>query len=474
MSGELYPDFPILVVDDEASIVQAVLSILKSDGITNVYGLEESSAALGFTTSRDVGIVLVDLVMPVVSGFEILTALRRDRPEVSVAVITGNRELEQAVECMRAGAADYLTKPMEGSRLVATVRRLIENQELARENRRIRDRMLSTREARHPAFDAIVSADPAMEALMRYAEAIAPTSQPVLVTGETGTGKELFARALHDLGGRSGAFVAVNLAGLDDGFFTDTLFGHRAGAFTGAAKALDGLVENAKNGTPFLDEIGDLSQSSQVKLLRFLDTGEYLQLGSDAMKRSRARIIVATNQDLADEVARGSFRKDLYYRLKAHYIDIPPLRERLRDIPLLVTHFLRAAALEEGREAIDPPARLFALLSTYRFPGNVRELKAMVFDSFSRSRGNRLLMKPFQEAIGTGGETGPRELATLRFPDLLPSLRGTVDLLIAEALERSEGNQALAARLLGISPQALSKRLKRSRPPITRGKLNQG
>jgi DNA-binding NtrC family response regulator len=459
MSTDLYPEFPIVVVDDEAPIVQAVLSILKAEGITNAFGLQDSMAAMGFIETRDVGIVLVDLIMPGLTGQELLVELRHNRPEISVAVVTGNREIEQAVACMRLGAADYLTKPVEGSRLVATVRRLIENQELRRENLRIKDRMLAISAARHPAFAKIITADPAMESLMKYSEAIAPTSHPVLITGETGTGKELFARAIHELSGRSGDFIAVNVAGLDDAFFSDALFGHRAGAFTGAEKALEGLIEKAKEGTLFLDEIGDLALASQVKLLRVIETGEFYPVGSDSMKRSKARIVVATNVDLSREAGEGVFRKDLFYRLKSHHIQIPPLRDRLGDVPLLFDHFLASAAASLGSPVPESPSRLMSLLSTYEYPGNVRELEAMVFDGFSRGMG-RLQLKFFKAAIGGRGNLAAQELSSLNFPSRLPTIKKTIELLIAEAIKRASGNQALAARLLGISPQAMSKRLK--------------
>jgi DNA-binding NtrC family response regulator len=461
MSRDLYPEFPIVIVDDEAVIVEGVLAILGSEGITNVAGFQDASEAAAYIAGRDIGIVLVDLVMPGMGGLELITRLRLEKPEILTAVITGNHEIETAVQCMRAGADDYLTKPVDANRLVATLRRLIEKRELQLENQRMRDKMLAPCAGRPAAFDAVLTCDPAMEGLMGYAEAIAPTPYPVLITGETGTGKELFARAIHDLSGRGGAFMAVNAAGLDDAFFSDALFGHRAGAFTGAAKALDGLVEKARNGTLFLDEIGDLALASQVKLLRVMETGEYYPLGSDFMKRSNARMIVATNRDLAGEVAEGRFRKDLFYRLKAHHLHIPPLRERPGDIPLLVEDFLRSAALECGRPLPELPEKLFVLLSTYGFPGNVRELETMVLDAFSRCRGRSLPLRPFEEAMGSEGRAAPREYADLSFPRILPTIRRATERLVEEALRRSEGNQALAARLLGISPQALGKRLKK-------------
>ncbi len=287
MSERLYPEQPVLVVDDEAYIVASVLGSLKAEGITNVFGIQDPEEVLGFLESSGACLVLLDLSMPRLSGEELLPLIKERHPDAAVVVVTGNRELERAVACMRAGAEDYLTKPVERPRLAATARRLIERQELARENREISERLLRPAAARprHPAFARVLGADPAMSAIMSYAEAIAPSSHPVLVTGETGTGKELFARALHELSGRGGEFVPLNAAGLDDAFFSDALFGHRAGAFTDARAPLEGLIERAKGGTLFLDEMGDLSPASQVKLLRVIESGEYYAVGSDLLKR---------------------------------------------------------------------------------------------------------------------------------------------------------------------------------------------
>jgi DNA-binding NtrC family response regulator len=471
MSYGLAPDFPVLIVDDDEAVVQSMIHVLKSDGISNVFGFEASLDAMEFIDNNDAGIVLVDLNMPIMSGKELLTTVEQNRPEILVAVVTGDRELERAIECMRLGAADYLLKPVEASRLIGTVRRLIEYQELRRENTRIKERMLAASRSRHPAFARVVTSDPRMESLMKYAEAIAPTPHPVLITGETGVGKELFARAVHELSGRKGEFVPVNVAGLDDNFFSDYLFGHKSGAFTGAQAPLGGLIEKASEGTLFLDEIGDLSLASQVKLLRVIETGEFYPLGADSTKRNRSRVIVATNKDLARSSVEGAFRKDLFFRLKAHNIHIPPLRERMGDLPLLVDRFLTDAAKAAGRAMPEVPDKLYAFLSAYEFPGNVRELQAMVMDAYSRDSG-RIALKSFRAAIGGSSQLAPSELTSLVFPSILPSIQRTVEALIAEAIKRSDGNQALAARLLGISPQALSMRLKKKKGENRENKLN--
>jgi DNA-binding NtrC family response regulator len=466
--------FSILVVDDETYVRASIESALKSAGIGNVTGASEPVEAMEIIASREVGIVLLDLSMPVMSGEELLLRIREEQPGIAVVVVTGNRDIDKAVECMRAGAADYLVKPVERERLVATVRRLIEHQELLRENEDIKERLLSAKVPRNAAFSEIATADARMLQLMGYVDAIARSSHPVLVTGETGVGKELFSRAVHAISGRKGELVAINAAGLDDSLFADLLFGHRKGAYTGADSDLEGLIDKAKDGTLFLDEIGDLSPASQLKLLRVIETGEYFPLGSDLMRRGKARFVVATNRDLDAAVASGHFRRDLYYRLRAHRVRIPPLRERLGDLPLLVERFIAAAAEELGKKPPIAPQELYPLLRSYSFPGNVRELQSMVFEAVNGATANVLPLSIFRDVIEdakreghSGGERSAEARAQngpeLLFPNPLPSASELTALLFDEALKRADGNQSVAARLLGVSPQAVSKRMRSRR-----------
>jgi len=464
MNDVLYPPFGILMVDDEASWLHTLaLSLERSAGITNLLACEDSREVMDLLARHEIGIVLLDLTMPHVSGEEILRRINEDFPEVSVIVISGLNQLETAVRCVQAGAFDYFVKSTEEDRIIKGVRRAIRWQELQRENGEMRRLFLDDRMEFPEAFASIVTQDKGMRSIFHYIEAVAKGGNPVLVTGESGTGKELIARAIHALSRRTGPLVAVNVAGLDEGVFADTLFGHTKGAFTGASEARNGMVEQAADGTLFLDEIGDLQASSQVKLLRLLQEGEYYPLGSDRPRWMRARVVVATNQNLAEKQASGSFRKDLYFRLRSHHVHLPALRERPGDLPCLLDHFLEMAARDFGKKKPTPPKELAILLANYGFPGNVRELKSMVFDAVGAHQGKILSMEAFKRAIGEQEigtvvpERGSNPFGAL---DRIPTLGEAHALLVQEALRRAEGNQSLACRMLGITQSALSKRLK--------------
>ena len=459
---------PVLLVDDEPQILRSASVVLRSSGIARVITLEDIRAVLPLLAEQDVGVMVLDLTMPYLSGQVLLEHMTADYPDISVIVMTATNDLETAVQCMQAGAIDYLVKPVEANRLVASVRRALEIRALRAEVLSLKERLLTDSPPHREAFAEIITQSKAMHGIFRYVEAIAHSPQPVLITGETGTGKELIARALHRLRGGRREFVAVNVAGLDDTVFSDTLFGHTRGAFTGADRPRDGLITQATEGTLFLDEIGDLASASQVKLLRLLQDGSYYPLGADSPRQSHARIVVATNYDVAQHVAAGHFRKDLYYRLRAHHLQIPPLRARQEDLPLLINHFLEKAAEALSKPAPTPPLALYRLLRTYGFPGNVRELEAMVFDAVARHDGGLLSLQSFKATIAEGPPTlqdgaEPAALTSLSalFPDRLPTLSEAQEALIAEALRRAEGNQGLAAGMLGLSRQALNKRLTR-------------
>ncbi len=470
MNTSTYPYLPVLMVDDELQALNSFETVLRSARNNNCIRCQDSREVTPLLSKQEIEVILLDLRMPYLSGEELLSMITSEYPEVPVIIITGANDVETAVKCMKSGASDYMVKPVEKSRLIGGVRRAIELRELQREIRSLKARVLSD-ELEHPeAFSEIVTNSSLMRSVFQYVEAIAISPQPVLITGETGVGKEMIAEAVHTLSNRTGDFVPVNVAGLDENVFADTLFGHKKGAFTGADQARGGLVEKASGGTLFLDEIGDLGADLQIKLLRLLQEGEYFPLGSDVAKRSDARVVVATNQALQELQKSGKFRKDLYYRLRGHHVRIPPLRERREDLPLLVEHFLEKASDALNKKRPTPPEELFILLSTYHFPGNIRELQSMIWDAVSNHKLGKLSLDVFkahitqtQPSFEADSEILPqKENGLFSFPGQLPTLKQAEQLLISEALRRSGGNQAIAALSLGISRQALNRRLKRS------------
>jgi DNA-binding NtrC family response regulator len=470
MSEATHPPSPILLVDDEAQALTSFEMALRSASMDHFIACNDSREVMAILGRQEVEIMLLDLWMPHLPGEELLRQIAVDHPELPVIVVTGADDVETAVKCMRTGAFDYIVKPVERSRLIGSVKRGIELRELHRENQLLKARVLSDRLNRPEAFTDIITVSPSMRAIFQYVEAVAASPRPLLITGETGVGKELVARAVHVLSGRKGKFVPVNVAGLDDHVFADTLFGHKKGAFTNAMEARAGLLEQAGGGTLFLDEIGDLSAVSQVKLLRLLQDGEYLPLGSDIAKRADARIVVATNQDLEAARNAGKFRKDLYYRLCGHRVHLPPLRERREDLPVLLDHFLEEAARSLGRRRPTPPDELHKLLGAYHFPGNVRELESMVYNAVSVHATGKLSMDAFKGEIfkrqpalaGEPTDAVPEARGRVVFPETLPTLRQIEGALVEEALRRSGGNQSIAATMLGVTRQALNKRLNKS------------
>ncbi|WP_029457222.1 sigma-54-dependent transcriptional regulator [Solidesulfovibrio alcoholivorans] len=464
MNTAPYPAFGILIVDDEPAWLRSLsLTLESSAGITNTFLCQDSREVLPLLDKGGIGLVLLDLTMPGLSGEELLAAIAERHPDVTCIIISGVSQLDTAVRCMRLGAFDYYVKTDEEDRIVGGVLRAIRMQELRDENLAVKNRLVAGGPAHPEAFAGIVTRSRAMHAVFAYIEAVAASPQPLLVTGESGVGKENLVCAAHAVSGRDGPLVAVNVAGLDDAVFADTLFGHVRGAYTGAEAARRGMVEEAAGGTLFLDEIGDLSVASQVKLLRLLQEGEYFALGSDLPKRLRARVIVATHRDLAAHEAEGRFRRDLYFRLRTHHVHIPPLRERKEDIEPLLRHFLAEAAAAMRKAVPTFPPELTACLAAYHFPGNIRELRAMVFDAVSLHTGRMLSMKSFLAAMGrTQQACQPAAPPLNPFApfEQLPTFAEAAHFLVEEALSRSGGNQTLAARLLGISQPALSKRLK--------------
>jgi DNA-binding NtrC family response regulator len=456
----------ILVLDDDTSFLAKMRLMLVSNNIKDVVAIDKSGELMGLLEQREFAALLMDWVMPGVGGMELLPVIVERYPDMPVIIMTGIIDAQQIVDCIKQGAFDYITKPVDPIRLLSCLDKARQFNEISRQNRRLKKYLMGNSLLHPEVFSGIITSNPQMQAIFKIIEAMSTSGNPVMITGETGVGKELIARAIHQVSGVTGEFVALNAAGCDDQMFADALFGHRKGAFTGAHENREGLIAKAKGGTLFLDEIGDLRSTSQVKLLRLLQEGEYYRLGSDALFRSDARIIAASNADFSTLLSQGRFRRDLYHRLRSHHIHVPPLRERAEDIPLLIDHFLQESSLSLGRPV--PPLSREArdVLESYRYPGNVRELMNLVHHAVACHNGNTLSLDDFS-GIGCQPPPDTREFRILRerqfhlhavFPSF-PSLESIEKLIIDEALCLSKGNKSIAADLLGIARSTLHRKL---------------
>ena len=442
----------ILLLEDDPITQRVLVAILRHQFAVTAL---TDPRHLGQTLAQQrVDVLLLDLGLPHVDGESLLPALAKQHPTLPVIIVSSTDDAGTAMRLVKLGAFDYLVKPVEPKGLISAIERALTFRQA---------NSVPTIDLEHQVdftpFQRMITANQAMFDLFRYLVSVAPSASPVLITGETGTGKELVARAIHEASHRSGAFVACNMGGLDDSLFTDTLFGHVRGSFTGAIADRPGLVERAAGGTLFLDEIGDLPIASQVKLLRLLQEGEYLPVGVDTPRKTDLRILAATSLDLEERLTAGRFRRDLYYRLCGHRAHLPPLRERPDDLPVLVAHFVQQSCQALGVRPLRIPARLLDLCRSYTFPGNIRELQALIHDAVSRSTSASLSLEPFRHLGDTTGSIS-LPVPRLTFPAQLPTLEETVRQIIEEALRRSQGNQAAAARLLGMSRQALHQRIK--------------
>lgn len=458
----------VLVIEDECYVRESLTAYLDDIGY-QVLVAENGKIGLDLFRSKGADIVMTDLRMPVMDGFLLVEAIAAESELTPIVVVSGVGALDEAVRAMRLGAWDYLSKPIVNfEELQITLENCLELARTKKELERLRRHLSEGTLGDETVFSNIITTSARMRTIFLYLESVAPSRQPVLITGETGTGKELIARAVHALSGFSGPFVAINLAGLDDTMFSDTLFGHQRGAYTGADRVREGMIRQASGGTLFLDEIGDLPPTSQVKLLRLLQEGEYLPLGSDRVQKSDARIVTATHADLKVKMELGSFRPDLYYRLCAHRVELPPLRDRPEDLPHLTRHFVEKAAAQLGKLTPSAPPELNRYLAAYRFPGNIRELEALLHDAVARSSGRILSLESIVTLVGGDLIAPSTSLAVrnscpvCRSGDKFPSLKEAEERLISEALRLAENNQRLAAAYLGITRQALNKRLSRT------------
>ncbi|MBI4820742.1 MAG: sigma-54-dependent Fis family transcriptional regulator [Deltaproteobacteria bacterium] len=458
-------DGVVLVVDDEVEHGRSVCRVLERAGARTL-SATSGPLALEILRREAVDVVLTDLMMPGMSGRDLITAVKTLRPEAAVILMTAYGTIETAVEAMREGAYDFIEKPLKSARVVAVVARAMERQALRRENTKLKrdlEEIVSLSRGARP----IVGRSPAMLETMELAQQAAPSTASVLIVGESGTGKELVARAIHEGSPRKERpLVAVNCAALPESILEAELFGYERGAFTGASERKEGRIERAQGGTLFLDEVSEMSQPVQAKLLRVLQEGEIDRLGGAHPVKVDFRLVAATNRDLEALVKDGVFREDLFYRINVIQIRLAPLRERPEDIPLLAGHFARLYATKNQKpiDGIDTDA--LDALRRYRWPGNVRELENVIERAvvLSKSRGITLsdLPGPVQTAAAVAVATIRKEGERIVIP-VGSKMEDVERALIRATLEATGGDKSLAAQLLGIAPRTIYRRLEAER-----------
>jgi two-component system response regulator HydG len=444
----------VLVVDDESPIVESLTKIFRREGL-NVLAATDGNAGLDLLRKHRVGVLLTDLMMPQTSGMDLLRAAKTIAPETEVVLMTAYGTVETAVDAMKEGAYDFVTKPLKRAHVVRIVKNALEKQSLLVENRSLKAQLAEKRRR------AIIGTSLAWRRTMDIVQQAAPSEATVLLLGESGTGKELLARALHDNSARAkGAFVAVNCAAIPESILEAELFGYEKGAFTGAAQARDGRFEAANGGTLFLDEIGEISRHVQVKLLRVLQEGEIERLGGGGKsRRIDVRIVAATNVNLAEEVKAGRFREDLFYRLNVIPVNVPPLRDRRDDIALLSQHFVHVYAEKNGKAISGCTQTALERLIEYGWPGNVRELENAIERAVVLTRAGQTVID--EDALPReirDATPGTAAASALTFPIGMP-LAEIEMRVIHETLRHTRGDKRLTAKLLGIATRTIYRRL---------------
>ncbi len=445
----------VLVVDDEPKQLDILRTILASEGYDAETCLS-GEEALRILQTTPPQVLLTDLKMPGMSGIALLEEAQKEAPGCSAIVMTAHGAVDTAVEAMKKGAFDYLTKPLERDRLLLVLERAMETVRLRGENRNLRAQL---RDRFH--LENIIGQHGSMVDVFRLVQKVAPSSATVLIYGESGTGKELIARALHYNSPRAARpFLAVNCSAIPEPLLESELFGHEKGSFTGAVARKPGLFEQAHLGTLLLDEVGELPLSMQAKILRAIQEKEIRRVGGNASIVTDVRIVAATNKDLAREMKEGRFREDLYYRLNVLPIFLPPLRERATDIPRLAEHFVERFARAAGKKALRMPPPTLALLMAYRWPGNVRQLESVLERATLLAEGEEigpdLLPPEVRENVSP-----PLSGLSVEIPDEGISLESLERELLEKAVRKAGGTLTRAARLLGISYRTLQYRLEK-------------
>lgn len=459
-----------LIVEDDFVAKNLYKVIMESAGINNLSFCETIAETRKRISEIPCACILLDINLPDGSGLNYLEWHRENHPDIPVIIVTGDESEDVAKSCSKLGAYDFFVKPFNNTRLLTSLRNALEHFEMKREISGLAHSFLNEGIGNKAAFSPIITKSPQMHRIFKYIEAVSPSNQPLLIQGESGTGKELIAKAIHKASGLTGKMISVNVSGLDDTMFSDSLFGHEKGAYTGAAGERKGFIQKASGGTLFLDEIGDLELKSQVKLLRLLQEKEYYPLGSDQPRISSARIVTATNVDLTQKVKEGIFRKDLFYRLRSHTIQLPPLRERRQDIIILFNHFIEKISTSLKMERPILPVEANDIILGYPFPGNVRELEGISHDLVYRGSMGPLtvedLVFQLDPDLAMDSVLPPQnnfEKGALEYSDLVeiyghfPTLDEVENNLMIEALKFCQNNQSSAAKMLGISQSKVSR-----------------
>ena len=445
---------PILVVDDDIGLLSSIKATLIGSGMPEPALVSDSRHVMRLVRNHTFHLVLLDLIMPHMNGMEVLRQLKKEFPAIECIVVTAVDEVSSSVQAMKYGAYDYLVKPLSPKKMLIVINRALERYNL-RHGLTLFEKSQTFADIKNPqAFYNMVAEDESMALIFRQAEIVAPTDYNLIITGESGTGKEMLARIIHAMSNRSeGPFFAVNMASSSNPLFETEFFGHTKGAFTGAVTEKEGFFEAAQGGTLFLDEITELESSLQGKLLRVIQERELYRLGSTIKRDVDARIIASSNRDIEEEVKNGLFRGDLFYRLNTFHINIPPLRERKKDILPLANHFLRMHAIKNQKKIHSLGPELGEFLLHYSFPGNVRELDNIIASAVLLEKGNVLSLSSTHDLSSPSGTIHSK-------PDRMDTLQELEIKHIFHVLDRVNGNRTRAAKILGIGLRTLQRKLK--------------